>query len=204
MAGNGVRVIILTGDGPIFSAGANLNAEANSDEFYTTHLHTLGVMQRSSALIIGYLNGPAIGAGCQLAMACDLRIADESAAISIPAIKVGMAMDPTTVASASSLLGGALARRLLLGAETLNYEQIIHCGFAQPGDLASTQQLAEDLATKAPLSLAQLKTEFATTGWLPPAKEERQEAADQVFASSDIKEARAAWLEKRQPRFTGA
>ena len=199
----GARAIVLTGAGPVFSAGANLSSNVNSEEFYTTHLSTLGYLQTVPALIISYLNGPAIGAGCQLAMASDVRVLSPQARISIPAVDVGMAMDPVTVSTATSLLGGSLARRLLLMGEKIEYDDLIATGFGVPGDAAAALELAEAITHKAPLSIAQLKLEFAVTGWAPPQDIQRREAGRLALESADLYEAQRAWAEKRRPQFRG-
>ncbi len=69
--------------------------------------------------VIAAVNGPAIGAGTQLAIACDLRVAGPTARFAVPTAKLGLAVDPWSVRRLASLAGGGSARAMLLGVDTL-------------------------------------------------------------------------------------
>ena len=76
---DGARVVLLHGDGTVFSAGADLSGDVYSGGFYPRLLEMLGTIQTLPVPVVAWVNGPAIGAGTQLSMACDLRVVDDTA-----------------------------------------------------------------------------------------------------------------------------
>jgi enoyl-CoA hydratase len=149
--------------------------------------------------VIAAVNGPAIGAGTQLAMACDLRVADETARFAIPTAKNGMAVDAWTIRTLAELAGTGPARRLMLAAESLDRDEALACGLAdRAGTLDDAVAWAHEIAALAPLSVAHNKL------ILNGATDEDAEASFRaVWASEDVREAATARDEKRPPVFKG-
>ena len=100
----GARSIVVTGQGSVFCSGADLGG-VYGPEFLEALYGMLHHLTRVPVPIIAAVNGPAIGAGTQLAMACDLRVADETARFAVPTAKNGMAVDAWTIRTLAQLAG---------------------------------------------------------------------------------------------------
>ncbi|WP_171014241.1 enoyl-CoA hydratase-related protein, partial [Gordonia sp. GAMMA] len=108
--GSGARAIVVTGRGPVFSAGADLSGPVYEKGFLDTLVGTLKKIESSPVPVLAALNGSAIGAGLQLAMAADLRVMAPDAIAGIPAAKLGVAVDEWTIRRLVSLVGAGQAR----------------------------------------------------------------------------------------------
>lgn len=200
----GARAIVLTGEGSAFCSGADLGGGVYADGFFDALFGMLGHIQRVPAVVVAAVNGPAVGAGTQLAMACDLRVVADSAYFRVPVVDVAIALDEVTVRSLERLVGGARARTMLLTGATLDAETAVECGFAaMTGSVSDAQELAEVCATKAPLTVRNLKAEFAWGGYRPFTEEERRGFQEAAWTSGDVQEARAARAQKRAAEFRG-
>ena len=197
------RALVLTGAPPAFCAGADLTGVEDA-EFAGALRAVLDGLTSLPAATIAAVDGPALGAGTQLACACDLRVATSSSRFGIPAAKLGLVVDPWTVTRASLLFGGGPARAMLLAAETYDGEAAHRLGFVQRlGDLASALAWAEQIAALAPLTIAGHKLALerpAVPGHPDP---DVAAASAAAWSSEDAREGRSAFLEKRPPRFTG-
>lgn len=197
------RVIVVTGSGPVFSAGADLDG-VYSTEFLDALLEMLHEVEAMPVPVIAALNGPALGAGVQLAMAADLRVMAPDAYLAIPAAKLGISVDRWTTRRLVSLLGGGPARTVLLGAEPISAADAYTFGFANRlGTLADAQTWAKSMAELAPLSLRHLKLELNDDGTRDPSPKEQQAAMEAAWNSEDAEEGRLARKEKRAPKFVG-
>lgn len=200
----GARVVLLHGDGTVFSAGADLSGDVYAGGFYPRLLRMLGTIQTLPIPVVAWVNGPAIGAGTQLSMACDLRVVDDSALFRVPIVDVAIALDEVTIRTLEHLVGGAVARAMLFTGAPLDAEDAVRSGYAvRAGGFADALALAELVASKAPLTLRHLKYEFAHTSHAPYSDEQRREAAAAAWHSADVEESRTARAEKRSPRFQG-
>ncbi|MCU1646318.1 MAG: Enoyl-CoA hydratase [Nocardia sp.] len=202
-AAESARVIVLTGQGPIFSAGADLDG-VYSDTFLEGLLGMLATIQTVPVPVISAINGGALGAGVQLAIASDLRVMSPDSFIAVPAAKLGISVDRWTVRRLSALIGSGPARTILLGADRISAQDAYNFGFANKiGTLADAQQWAKQIAELAPLSLRHMKLVFNDDGSRTTDTAEQSAALAAAWASDDAKEARAARLEKRPAKFTG-
>jgi enoyl-CoA hydratase len=196
----GARVIVITGSGTAFCAGADLGGVYGT-EFLDALYGMLHRLTRLPVPLIAAINGPAIGAGTQLAMACDLRVADETARFAVPTARNGMAVDAWTIRTLGQLAGAGPARRLMLAAETLDRDAALACGLAdRAGTLEDALAWAREIADLAPLALAHNKL-VLNGSTADDAAIEASFAA--VWASADVREAAAARAEKRTPIFEG-
>lgn len=197
---DGARVIVITGQGTAFCAGADLGG-VYGPEFLEGLYGMLARLTKVPVPLIAAINGPAIGAGTQLAMACDLRVADTTAKFAVPTARNGMAVDAWTIRTLAALAGGGAARRLMLAAETLDVEAALAVGLAdRAGTLADAISWAHEIAELAPLALAHNKLVLNSSS-ADDAAIVASFAA--VWASEDVREAAAARDEKRQPKFQG-
>ncbi|MBF6211688.1 enoyl-CoA hydratase [Nocardia puris] len=200
---DGARVLVLTGRGPIFCAGADLNG-VYSDTFLDGLLDMLHTIESAPIPVIAAINGGALGAGVQLAQACDLRVMSPDSYIAIPAAKLGITVDRWTARRLVSLIGGGPARTVLLGAEPVSAADCYAFGFANRlGTLDDAQSWAKSIAELAPLSLRHLKLVLNDDGTRDPETAQQREALEAAWTSADASEGRLARQEKRPAKFVG-
>jgi enoyl-CoA hydratase len=198
-----VRVLILTGSPPAFCAGADLTG-VEEGEFTATLTAVLRGFTQLRLPVIAAVDGPALGAGTQLAMVCDLRVATESSRFGIPAARLGLVVDHWTVDRLTREFGFSTARAMLLAAETfdgvtLNASGAVH----RTGGLDVALEWAREIASLAPLTIAGHKLALESSHPGPEVDVVVEQARRTAWASSDAQEGRTAFLEKRVPRFTG-
>jgi enoyl-CoA hydratase len=195
---DGARAVVVTGAGSSFCSGADLD-NVYGDDFRAALAALLRGLAAMPVPVIAAVNGPAIGAGTQIAIACDLRVVDERARFAVPTARNGLAVDPWTVARLAAVGGGGVARALLLGVDTVAADRALSTGLAdRAGTLDDALAWAAELATLAPLSLAYSKLALNAAD---PADVDAAFAA--CWVSSDVQEYRTARAEGRPPRFTG-
>ncbi|KAA9268956.1 enoyl-CoA hydratase [Corynebacterium amycolatum] len=198
------RVILLRGEGRAFCAGADLSGQHHENSFHEQLRRMLRTIEASRLVVIADVQGPAVGAGMQLAMAADLRVVGERGWFMIPPVKLGIAVDAWTIRRVRVLVGGARARTILLAAERMDQEAARGCGLASYlGGPDTAEEVALRIATYAPLSLAYHKAVLNDDETHSPLKDYQQELYDTVWASEDAAEASKARAEKREPNFVG-
>jgi len=199
------RAIVLTGRGTVFCAGADLSGDAFAADYPDRLIELHAVMDAVPAPVIGAINGPAIGAGLQLAMRCDLRVVAPDAFFQFPTSKYGLALDNWSIRRLSSLVGYGRARAMLLAAEKLTAEVALQTGMANRiGTLADAQAWAAEIAGLAPLAIQHAKRVLNDDGAMEEQWPAHKELFDKAWSSQDVVEAQVARVEKRPPRFQGA
>lgn len=197
------RVVVLTGAPPAFSAGADL-AGVREDLFAADLRRVLEGFTTLTCPVIAAIDGPALGAGAQLAAVADLRVATPESIIGVPAAKLGLVIDRWTVSRFTHEFGWAITRGMLLAAEVYRGDRLHVAGpVHRLGDLDTALTWAGEIAGLAPLSITGHKLAIES---LPPEHREAphvESARDTAWASADAHEGRQAFLEKRPPRFTG-
>ncbi|MBH0781609.1 enoyl-CoA hydratase [Nocardia bovistercoris] len=200
---DGARVIVITGRGPLFCAGADLSG-VYAGTFLSALLEMLHTIESVPVPVISAINGGALGAGVQLALASDLRVIAPDAYIAIPAAKLGITVDRWTVRRLVSIIGGGPARTVLLGAESVSAQDAYSFGFANRiGGLAEAQAWAKSIAELAPLSLRHLKLVFNDDGTRDPEPQHQRAALEAAWSSADAEEGRLARQERRSAKFVG-
>lgn len=196
----GARAIVVTGQGSAFCSGADLGG-VYGPEFLEALYGMLHRLAKLPVPLLAAVNGPAIGAGTQLAIACDLRMADESATFGVPTARNGMAVDAWTIRTLSDIAGAGAARRLMLAAELFDRDTALSYGLVdRSGTLDDAVAWAHEIAALAPLTLAYNKLVLNGSPQDDPAIDEAFAA---VWASQDVQEAAQARTEKRTPVFEG-
>ena len=196
----GARAIVITGAGSSFCSGADLGA-AYDAAFRDALYAMLGAVTDAPVPVLAAVNGPAIGAGAQLAIACDLRVAAQEATFAIPTARLGLAVNPWTIRRLALLAGTGTAQAVLIGGEALDAARALQCGLASRlGDRATALAWARELAQLAPLSLAYAKK---VLNLQDGADGDLIKAFEACWASHDAAEGQRARAEKRPPRFRG-
>lgn len=204
-AADDVRAIVITGAGTVFCAGADLSGDVFAAEFPDKAKALNFAIDAVPVPVIAAMNGPAIGAGVQLAMICDLRVVDPAAYFQFPIAKYGLALDNWSVRRLASLVGHGRARGMLLAAERLDAQTALMTGMANRlGTLADAQAWAAEIAGMAPLSVRHSKRVLNDDGAYEAQSPRHEEMFHQAWTSQDVIEAQIARVEKRTPRFRGA
>jgi enoyl-CoA hydratase len=199
---SGARAIVVTGAGGHFCAGADLSGE-NAEGVRAGIQRCIETLRAAPVVTIAAVDGFALGAGVQLAIACDLRVATATARFGVPAAKLGLAVDHRTVQLAAVLMGGSQARAVLLASEEIDGQRGYDLGFVNRiGTLGDAQAWAAEIAALAPLTIAAHKLALNRLE-APLADDEIVAAVNRAWTSRDLQEGRAAFAEKRTPNFTG-
>ena len=211
-------VIGATGD-RAFCSGADLAQRANDtgglahggdDTFRPAFDVLLRGVVSFPAPVIAAVNGAALGAGMQLAVACDLRVVAPNATFGIPAGRLGVLLSAVNVERLARVVGPAMARDVLLTARVLDVDEAAEVGLVQrkaDDALTAAKQLAAEIACFAPLSVRGHKTMLnevdATSSLSADAVLALADLERAAFASDDLQEGLAAFSKKRRPRFMG-
>ena len=214
-----VRVVIITGAGRAFCAGgditfmAELMQRRDSEEFSRilgAGRRVILAIRQMTKPVIASINGPASGAGCNLALACDLRVASNTATFSQSFAKVGLHPDWGGTYFLPRLVTPNKACELFFLGEAIDAAEAMRLGIVNqvvaPEDLeAATLQLAERLRAAPPIALAAAKhaVYLSQAAELEEMLRYETEAQMRCFESEDGREGIRAFLEKRPPRFTG-
>jgi enoyl-CoA hydratase/3-hydroxyacyl-CoA dehydrogenase len=208
-----VRALIFTSANPmLFCAGADIKAfttmDAAAGKDLLDQMHgLLRDMERASIATIAAVNAGAFGGGCELAMACDFRIAAESATFGQPEINLGIIPGFGGTQRLPRLVGEAKALEMNLVGDPISAEEAYELGLATrivaDHELLDTALAwARKLAGQAPLAIEQIKR-VAAAGDLDDGIDAEKRGFGTVFASEDAKEGIGAFLQKRTPRFSG-
>ena len=215
-ADGGVRAVVVTGAGNrAFSAGANLKERRGWTEDdvrrWLVELHTgLREVERCPKPWIAAVNGLALGGGCELALACDLRVLDPAAQMGLTEVRIGIIPGGGGTVRLARLIGLGRARDLVLTARRVDAEEALQIGLANrispAGDSVSAAvALGNEIATNAPVAVAAAKAalEEAWDLALDAALERERAHYDKALRSEDRLEGLAAFAEKRPPRWKG-
>jgi enoyl-CoA hydratase len=212
-----LRAVVITGAGTAFCAGADLvtrfeggEDEAVVDTFRPSFEEALDAITGYRAPVIAAVNGPAIGAGMQLAVACDLRVAGPTARFAIPGGKLGVHLSPKNIWRLALLVGQGAARDFLLAGRTVDADGALRLRVVErlsDDALRDALAVAGEIAASAPLTMQGHKLALnlvAEAQALSPAARAEIAALERAaFESDDLREGMAAFAEKRAPRFRG-
>jgi len=210
------KVVIITGAGNTFASGADiykLKELINKEK----HLRYLNYVDRAIESIvncpqpvIAMINGWAVGAGCELAIACDLRICTEDAKFAIPAAKLGISLNYSLIQKIVDLVGVGAAKELLLVGEAVSAQRAQAIGLVNqvvPAlDLkAVTHRAAQKIAGNAPLAVRGIKTAITRLAEHHELKDytELEQLERITFESDDFIEGINAYMERRKPVWKG-
>ncbi|MCW2809069.1 MAG: enoyl-CoA hydratase [Marmoricola sp.] len=209
-----VRVVVLTGTGGAFCAGADLGG-ADAQEKYdagsvdAANQVIRAVTELDQPVVCG-LNGIAAGVGMSVALACDLVVATESAALTLAFTKIGLMPDGGATATLAASVGRARAMRLALLSDVLTAQEAYDAGlvthvFPDADYAEGLGTIIRRLSTGAPLAFAATKkaVNAATLGALDAAFNRERSGQSLLLRSEDVAEGMKAFTEKRRPDFHG-
>ena len=203
---DGARAMVVTGSGTSFCSGADLRAVYSAD-FRDALYDMLHTVAEAPVPVLAAVNGPAIGAGSQLAVAADLRVAAPTAVFAIPTAKLGLAVDLWTIHRFAAFAGNGTARAVLMASAQLDAEQARSSGLVDRiGSTADAVGWAAEMAALAPLTVSYSKQ--VLNGLVEPDGETLADKAllrafEACWAGDDFAEGRLARTEQRAPRFQG-
>jgi len=213
-----VRVVVVTGAGSAFCSGGNTGWIASEPDSEVDYLRTRMIgfyrawlsIRALEVPTIAAVNGPAIGAGLCLALACDIRYAAEGAKLSAPFVKLGMNPGMAATYLLPNAVGEANARELLLTGRTVDAAEACRLGlvsrvFPAEGFAGSVDEIAAGIAATAPIPSRYTKLALRDGGHQDLESCVQWEALAQpiTLATADLQEGIAAAREKRAPRFEG-
>ncbi len=212
----GVRVVILTGAGEkSFVAGADINELAvqtptGGREHALAGQHVLDLIENMGKPVIAAINGYALGGGCELAMACTLRLAADSAKLGQPEIALGLIPGYAGTQRLPRLVGKGKAMEMILTGTPIAADEAQRIGLVNrvvPASelMAEARKLAAQLAKSAPIAMRYIINAVNKGMAIPFAEACQYEATlfGLVASTDDMKEGTAAFLAKRKAEFTG-
>jgi len=219
-SGDSVRAVLVTGAGRGFSSGADLKAGFDPaedgmpdirKELQGVYHPAIAAIRRLPKPVVAAVNGPAVGIGCSLAIACDLVMAAHSSYFGLAFVNVGLMPDGGSTAFVPPAVGKARAFQMALLGERVPAQQALEWGlinWVYPDDqlMAEADALVERLAggpTRSYASSKQALNRFIY-GDLDAQLALEAELQHELGRSADFTEGVAAFVEKRQPAFTGA
>lgn len=207
------RVMILTGADKAFVAGADIGELMQADDEGGRNISAKGntlfkTIEDSGIVSIAAINGFALGGGCELAMACDIRIASEKAKLGQPEVSLGIIPGYGGTQRLSRLVGKGKAKELILTGDMVKAEDALKIGLVDkvvdPDELMEkAKKMANTILSKGPIAvrLAKAAINFGSETSLVEGIAFEIQKFSEIFGTEDKNEGTRAFLEKRAPNF---
>jgi len=211
------RAIVLTGAGGAFCAGADLKAAmtdpeafSNLDQTMTRYHSVIRAIVNAPKPVIAMVEGPAVGFGCDMALACDMRFLATDAYLEERFVKIGLMPDGGGSFWLPRLVGLGKAMELMLTGDRISADQALALGLANRvvgSDVLrdETMKLADKLSKGPPLAFAAIKQAVRASlgGTIDDALDRERAGQTKLLQSNDCMEGVMAWMQKRDPSFVG-
>ncbi len=213
LVANSARVIVLSGTGGNFCAGADISefdqVRKNAETallYEEANEKAFAAIRQAEVPTLAKIKGFCLGGGFGLAAAADLRLSDKSATFGVPAARLGLGYPADAMADIVAAVGAQNSKRLLFTAGRYSAEEMFRMGFISEVMETNTldsrvADVAKTIANLAPLTHASTKASIAAA--LGGDREKAAETGNATFSSEDYTEGLAAFREKRPPHFTG-
>ncbi|MDH4210866.1 MAG: enoyl-CoA hydratase-related protein [candidate division WOR-3 bacterium] len=208
-----VLVVIITGEGKAFVSGSDISRLAQMEsiearEYSQIGQRVLSFIENMEKPVIAAVNGFALGSGCELAMACDIRIASEKAKFGQPEVKLGLIPGHAGTQRLARLVGSAKAKELIFTGEMIDAQEALRIGLvnkvvAPEALLDEATNLAAKIMEVGPTAVRFAKTVInrGVDANLTTATSYETEAFSILFSTEEAKEGMKAFLEKRKPNW---
>jgi len=209
-----VRVIIVTGEGKAFAAGADIKKMFSFTPYEAKQFAEMGqslfdYIEQMEKPVIAAINGYALGGGCELAMACDIRVAAKSAKIGQPEVRLGLIPGFAGTQRMLRLLGPGMAKKLILTGEQISAEEALRIGLVdvvvEDEELMNkTKSIARKILGSGPNAVALAKSliNLGRDACFSSSIAHEREAFALLFSTDETKEGLKAFLEKRKPSWS--
>lgn len=211
-----IRVILIHGEGRFFSAGADIKEFTtikSGDDFSSLATYGQDLFERMEKFpkpIIAAIHGAALGGGLELAMGCHFRLVAENAKLGLPELQLGLIPGFAGTQRLPRYVGAARAAEMLFTSDPITGLEAVQYGLANhayPEEqlLDNAYSMAKKIAKKSPGSIkaAIELLNYGKTGQFYEGVKKEAELFGEVFVSEDGKEGISAFIEKREPSFTG-
>ncbi|PIC63598.1 enoyl-CoA hydratase [Sporosarcina sp. P13] len=211
-----IRVVVLHGEGRFFSAGADIKEFTSVDtgeEFSKMSANGQKVFERLENFVkpvIASIHGAALGGGLELAMACHIRLVTKSAKLGLPELQLGLIPGFAGTQRLPRLVGVAKAAEIMLTSDPITGEEAVQWGlanhaYADEELMEATLKLAKKISLKSPIAMKHTlhMLSYSKDQSFYDGVEAEAKSFGEVFVSADAKEGIQAFIEKRQPTFTG-
>ena len=212
-----VGAVIITGGGvKAFIAGADIRMLSEKDpegayELSRSTQSVLTMIEEFDKVVIAAVNGLALGGGCEVALACDMRVAAENALFGFPEVGLGLIPGAGGTQRLSRLVGIGKAKEMILTGDSVDAAKAKAIGLVErispEGEsVEEARRVAERVLLRGPIAVAKAKKAIYTGINMPLDEGLKLEAKlfGELFETQDKKEGIAAFIEKRKPRFVGA
>jgi enoyl-CoA hydratase len=208
-----IGAMVITGNAKAFAAGADIKemaGQSNHQMMDRDHVAVFGRIRAIRKPVIAAVSGWALGAGCEVALSCDMIVASESARFGQPEINIGVIPGAGGTQRLTRAVGKAIAMEMILNDRRLTAEEAYQFGMVNrvvpiEDYLDEALKLAEEIGARAPVAVRAAKKLINRTFERTLSEglaEEKQEFYD-LFATEDQKEGMQAFIEKRKPRWKG-
>ena len=210
-----IRAVVITGGPRVFAAGADIQAMSTmgtieAERFLENCKTAFDKLSQLDRPVIAVIGGLALGGGCELAMACDIRIASEGSLLGQPEINLGIIPGGGGTQRLSRIVGSGWARYLVMTGNNIDADMALRIGLVNavvPREqlMEEARKLAAGLAAKAPLAMKAIKNcvNYGEDVDLDSGLNYEIKTWGGLFSTEDQKEGMTAFLEKRKPDYKG-
>ena len=211
-----LRALIITGAETVFVAGADIKEIRLVEDVVAAHAFVTRANQCFNRIedlekpVIAAVNGLALGGGCELALACDIRVAAETAVFGLPEIKLGVMPGAGGTQRLPRLVGAGRAKEIMYSGDSIDAQEAFRIGLvnrvvADDRMMQAALEVAGQLAARPPVALAMIKSAVNRGADLDlkAALEYEARCFEILFATRDRKEGMQAFVDKRQAEFKG-
>lgn len=208
-----IQVIVITGAGKSFVSGSDISRLATMDALQAREYSAIGQrvltsIEHTERVTIAAVNGFALGSGCEIAMACDIRIASEKAKFGQPEVKLGLIPGHAGTQRLARLVGLGKAKELIFTGDIIDAQEALRIGLVNavvpPETLMDTvREMAQKIIAAGPTAVRFAKTVLnrGIDAPMATAQSYEMEAFSILFSTDEAKEGMKAFLEKRKPKW---